>query len=306
MPTSIQNYPMRNVILIVAFALLSFTVIAQGPRFDLGMKDFQAKKLVILDMDSVVSQKDSLLIAKKWIGDGISFQHRDQLKKSAWNDENTMYVSTFPIDTEKSFFALIAGGKSAEALMQNDSLNYKDLNQFVQFLIIDANKLNVGLEPTFILALCELSLHGARASKLADLDSKLMINEWLAPFEYTILDVNDVSKVYRHQSELAKINVNTVQFSDSASFKGPALSQEGKIAYADRQHFNYKGEKYIINYIYTIGKGLTFYNIEPRNKAKSTNAFSRSYLKFLFQPKPMKPGLPYEQQMREFKIPSRQ
>jgi hypothetical protein len=296
---------MKNLFL-VAFILASVVVFGQKPNFKLSGENFKNRKLVILDMDSVISQQDSLTIVQKWIGsEGIVFKPMAKVERKEWGNEQNIFVQQFKVSDDQVVFGLIAGGKMTQGIAEMPNHETDNILKYITYLIVDSDKLNSGFEATIVMTLCDLLLHVGMADNWEDMLYKTGHNEWMNGYKTAIVDKDDIAEVYRHQSELKKIGVENITFSNSNLFKTGALSKEGNIGYIDRQFFTVKNKEYIATTIYTLGKGLAFHCVEDRGP-KGEYRCSKAYLEFLFQDAPMKAGIPYEQQMRAFKTPSRQ
>lgn len=293
-------------ILLATFSLISVFTFGQKLNFKLSVENFAQRQLVILDLDSVISQQDSLAIAMKWIGGNrFQFEQESNLKRKTWEDESLVFMKAFRVSPDQTVFGLIAGGKTTEGLIKSPSHDMNIVPKLLTYLIIDNDKLGTGFEGTVAMTLCDILLQVTRSNKWEEMLFKTAHNEWMQSYKTALVDLDDIAEVYRHQSELKKIGIDNITFSDVKIFQAGAVSTQGNIGYADRQFFTVKGKEYIATTIYTLGKGLAFYSIEERGP-KGEYRFSKAYLEYLFQPTAMKPGIIHEKQNREIKVPQRQ
>ena len=256
-------------------------------------------------MDTLFNQVDSLKLDKKWIGKGIRFQSVSAGEEVGKEEE--LYVASFALDSITQCLALFAlNGQTQKFLEEEEkSISFVDANA-VQYVLIDKDLCGKTLEPTLVLALCDMLILGVNLKNMKQVVARKQHNEWLKDKDAVFMNVNDLSKVSRYQSEIQKMGVNNVKFiNNDTDFAAYNVSAAQNAVVVDRRVVNLKGQNYILTYFFQIGEGLSFAAAE-KEAQRSTALIGRPYFNFLYQDGPIKPDTPLSQQNLKFKVPQRQ
>lgn len=256
-------------------------------------------------MDTLFNQVDSLKLDKKWIGKGIRFQSDNASEEAV--QEESVYVSSFKLDSATQCFALFELSQKTQRFLEEDekSISFVDANA-IQYLLIDKSLCGKDLEQTIVLALCDMMILGVKLKNMEQVIARQQQNEWLKDQNTVFMNLNDLSKTSRHQSELQKFGVFNVKFiNENTDFAAYNKSLIEKVVVVDRRVISLKGQNYILTFFFQIGEGLSFAAGE-KEAQRSTPLIGKPYLEFLYQDGPIKADTPLSQQNLKFKIPKRQ
>lgn len=294
-----------KIILTSLCVFLAVVINAQGIKLNSNITDFSTSQLVIIKMDSLITQTDSLKIAKRFNEIGIQFE--DDLTDLEITDQMKVVITSVSLDSETQCFVIFKLSEKTKAFTRDANLSLEFIHaNALQYMLIDKQFCNRGLEPTIVLALCDLLKLGPKLRSIDQVIARLQHNEWLKNEDKVFVDTEDISKVYRYQSELKKLDVDNVQFiQEDTDFTAWSRSELKNSTFIDRRKVTIKGQTYIITLFLDIGKGLKFVASEKEAK-RSTPLIGKPYLEFLYQDGPIKMNTPLDQQNLEFKVPKRQ
>ncbi|MFT4878320.1 MAG: hypothetical protein ACI87V_000387 [Flavobacteriales bacterium] len=288
-----------------ALLIMSVVSFAQGVKTNLEKEDYLSKELIILNMDALFSQVDSMKLDDKWMGKGIQFQSDSAAVEFGENE--ALFVASFALDSMTQCFALFELNERTQKFLEEGemSVSFIDVNT-VQYILIDKDLCGKALEPTLVLALCDMLILGVNLKNMEQVVARKQHNEWLKDKDAVFMNLNDISMVARYQSEIQKMGVHNVKFiNDDTDFAAYNMSATQNVVLVDRRVVVLKGQNYILTYFFQIGEGLSF-AVSEIEEQRSTALIGRPYFNFLYQDGPIKPDTPLSQQNLKFKVPKRQ